>query len=419
MKLKTTITVFEHQTLKLNQDIDEKTLIALQNFHGEKGVPYYTLINKGVKFCEYVGVIQIGNIFIEILPKADKNQSNKEDESLWRDRLLGMLKAVGIFNIHAPSNTSLKLKSNNILDLYFELFLNEVEYLMQRGLTKVYRKIESNCNSLKGNIQFSKHISKNLVHQERFYIRHTTYDIQHKLHQILYKTLILLKKINFSMSLHSKIGALLLNFPKQKEINVSDSTFEKIIYNRKTEPYKQAIEIARLLLLNYHPDISKGKNHVLALMFDMNLLWEQFIFVCLRKGLKKTNPELTVTAQNSKYFWQSDKGNKSKIKPDILINNKIDNSSIILDTKWKNLNGTNPSPDDLKQMFVYHEYFNASKVALVYPNESSKLKGRYFNNDNTLSNKECSLIGINVNSGIKILQENIIKDIQSFINPSL
>ena len=114
MKSKTHITVFEHQTLKLNQDIDQNTLIALQNFHGEKGVPYYTLINKGIKFCEYVGVIQVGNIFIEILPKADKKPSTKEDEYLWRNMLLGMLKTISIFNIHAPSSTSLKLKSNNI-----------------------------------------------------------------------------------------------------------------------------------------------------------------------------------------------------------------------------------------------------------------------------------------------------------------
>ena len=412
MKSKTHITVFEHQTLKLNQDIDQNTLIALQNFHGEKGVPYYTLINKGIKFCEYVGVIQVGNIFIEILPKADKKPSTKEDEYLWRNMLLGMLKTISIFNIHAPSSTSLKLKSNNILDLYFELFLDEVEYLMQRGLTKVYRKIESNCSSLKGSIQFSKNISKNLVHQERFYVRHTTYDMKHKFHQILYKTVLLLKRINTNMNLHSRIGALLLNFPEQKDITVSDSTFERIIYNRKTEPYKQAMEIARLLLLNYHPDIAKGKNYVLALMFDMNLLWEQFIYTSLRKGLQKTNPEITVTAQTSKSFWQPEKGRKSLIRPDILIRNRDNGKSIVLDTKWKNLNGYSPSPDDLKQMFVYHEYYNASKVALVYPGDFEIIKGNYIskNDDNMrISDQECSLLGITINGNISELKSGIVQ----------
>ena len=116
-------------------------------------------------------------------------------------------------------------------------------------------------------------------HQERFFVSHTTFDVEHKLHFIIYKAIRLLKKINTNAAIHSRIGALLLNFPEMPDLDVSESTFDRIFFNRKTLIYKKSIDIARLLLLHYHPDVSKGKDHVLALMFDMNYLWEQFVYV--------------------------------------------------------------------------------------------------------------------------------------------
>ena len=389
------ISVFEHQTIKLNQVIDgvkfdESKFKAFEGYFGEKGVPYFYLIHNGVRFNEYVGVIQVGDTVIEVLPKADNSFAGINAKKHWRDILIDMLFAVGIFDIQTPSSTALRLKSNSILDLYFELFVNEVEYLIHNGLVKKYRRKEGNVTALKGSLQFNKQIQKNITHQERFYVRHITYDTEHLLHFVLYKTIQLLKQINTSSALHSRIGALLLNFPEMPQLKVTETTFDRIIYDHKTLSYRKSIEIARLLLLQYHPDLSKGRNHVLALMFDMNKLWEQFVFVSLQKN-KQTN--ITITAQTSKHFWKPENGYRSAIKPDILIKNRNGNC-MVLDTKWKNLNGFNPSPDDLRQMYVYHEYYGARKVALVYPGPVSlETRGAFFPTPfYTQMDKVCSVI---------------------------
>ena len=96
------ITVFEHQSVKLNQVIDGiefngSMLKVLQSYFGENGVPYYSLIHNGVRFNEYVGVIQIGETIIEVLPKADNSQKGADEKKKWRDILIDMLFAVGIF----------------------------------------------------------------------------------------------------------------------------------------------------------------------------------------------------------------------------------------------------------------------------------------------------------------------------------
>lgn len=413
------ITVFEHQAIKLDQVIDgvkfdELTFKALQNHYGESGVPYFSLIHNGIRFNEYVGVIQAGKTVIEVLPKADNTFCENDDKKQWRDILIKMLLSVGVFEIHAPSSSSLKLKPNSILDLYFELFIKEVEYLLHNGLLKQYRKKEGNVTALKGNLQFAKHIQQNLTHQERFYVRHNTYDYEHRLHFILYKTIVLLKKLNTNVGLHSRIGTLMLHFPEMPEIKVTEETFHKILFNRKNSVYKNAIDIAKLLLLQYHPDVSKGRNNVLALMFDMNKLWEKFVYESLRKHKIAGT---TITDQTSRFFWKPEKGYRSKIRPDIVINIGKDDC-VVLDTKWKNLNGYNPSVEDLRQMFVYHEYFGAKRVALIYPGkESSKSSGVYLDPKTSKEiNKECNIIFLSVEKDIKKWHLSIFKNIQKWMD---
>jgi 5-methylcytosine-specific restriction enzyme subunit McrC len=420
LKKKNHITVFEHQTLKLNQVtdgvlFDENQLRALQACYGSSGVPYFSLIHNGVKFNEYVGVIQVGDMVIEVLPKTDTVFAGTEEKGKWRDVLIRMLCTVGIFDIHAPSSSALKLKPNSILDLYFELFIKEVEYLLHNGLVKKYRKKEGNLTALKGNLLFGKHIRENLTHQERFYVSHTTYDVDHKLHHIIYKTLCCLKRVNRNGMLQSRIETLLLNFPEMPDVKVTDQTFDTIVYDRKTQSYQKSIEIARLILLQFHPDVSRGNRHVLALMFDMNKLWEQFVFVSLRKHKSLTT---TITAQTSKYFWKPDVGSRSKIRPDIVINAESENC-VVVDTKWKNLNGQNPSPDDLRQMYVYHEYYGASKVALIYPGKKSISSGRFMpKGANDFDNKSCGVICLEVHAELGMWQRNIHLEIDGWINNS-
>jgi 5-methylcytosine-specific restriction enzyme subunit McrC len=413
-KIKESIVVFEHEILRFDRGenkITKDQFEALERYHGN-GVPFYKLVYNGVQFNEHVGVIQVGDTLIEVLPKADKNPHSETEDKKWRDLLIGMLRAVGSFDIKSTSSSNLKIKPNTILDLYFELFIKEVEYLLHNGLVKKYRKKEGNVTALKGSLQFSKHIQQNLIHKERFYVRHSTYDVEHTLHFILYKAIKLLKQINTNSALQSRIGVLLLHFPEMPDIKVSDTTFEKLVYNRKNQHYEKAIEIAKLLLLKYHPDISKGRNHVLALMFDMNMLWEQFIYVSLKKN---KNDFKKIKAQTSKFFWKPENGRRTAIKPDIYI--ETDNGNIVLDTKWKNLNGYNPSPDDLRQMYVYHEYFDAKKVALVYPGNSENSKaGTYLKKDGEHDDKICSVVLINVENDIKKWQKKIGEVIKQFVD---
>lgn len=394
------ITRYEYEKLifgKDQQDLNE----ALNSFYGESGVPYFDLIRNGVRFKQFVGVIQVGKYTIEVLPKIDKE--NQSDE-VWKNILITMLRQSGLIYSDAPSQADLNLKSNSILDLYFEIFIKECEFLLKRGLVKKYRKIESNQNALRGSIVFSRHISKNLVHKERFWTRNTVYDRQYLLNQILYKALSLIGSLSIANVLKSRLGALLLDWPEMDDVKVNDLIFSKIQYDRKTLPYKKAIEIARLILLNYHPDIVSGKNNVLALMFDMNILWEKWVGQRMQRFIEKGDK---IHLQNSKDFWRpDDKRFYSKtLRPDIILyrGEKL----IIMDTKWKIPKDDKPADDDLKQMFAYNQRFNSQKSILIYPGKKEGYSGDYYED-----NGVCELRFLDVIEN-SILSEYSLKELMA------
>lgn len=411
--LKKVLTVFEYQRIRVGDRcgdyvFTEEVRKSLEGYYGSSGVPYFDLIHRGVRFSSFVGVIQIGSTLIEVLPKVDvRNQA--QDNLYWRDLLVRMLGYVGSFDVRQSGSGHLKLKPNAILDLYFELFIQEVEYLLHAGLVKKYHHIHSNQKSLKGALHFSKHLTQNLVRKDRFFVHHTTYDQNHLLHQILYETILLIDTLTNHGQLQSRLQNILLNFPEVGKLKINSAIFSRVKLNRKTEGYKKALHIAELLHLRYHPDVSQGKNHVLALMFDMNVLWEEFIFKTLRRNL--TNWK--VTAQTGKTFWKRYGGKVSSMKPDIILKNE--NQCIVLDTKWKNLQDKNPSPEDLRQMFVYQEYFHAEQVGLVYPGNQGTISGFYMDPEGIPTSRRCSIIRIEPNRSMNQWQETIVQEVQQLI----
>ena len=94
------------------------------------------------------------------------------------------------------------------------------------------------------------------------------YDLDHKLHQVLNEALEVVEHFTNGTKLSDLCKRVYLNFPEVKSIRVNEAVLSSIKINRKTEPYAKALEIARLILLNYSPDIKAGKQKMLSLLFD-------------------------------------------------------------------------------------------------------------------------------------------------------
>lgn len=367
MLKKDSIQVYEHSFLPIEKGrFEQRHFVALSKLNALHNYQYFDLKHNGVVFKQYVGVIQVDGLTIEILPKIDRCESEDQaTKSKWQSVLIEMLRVTRKLKIQQVGQANVSRQSIHLLDIYFEWFLAEVQLLIHQGLIKQYYKATGNVKALKGKLEFAGHIQKNLVHNERFYTTHQVYDKDHLIHQILDQALDIIAHLSKGTYLYSKCKTVQLDFPEVKDIKASEATFSKIPKSRKTAPYETALSIARLIILNYAPNISSGTEKMLALLFDMNSLWEEYILVKLKQSSIAFG--LDVTGQDSKPFWES-----NYIRPDIVIK-KNDNVKLIIDTKWKNIDQSLPSIHDLRQMYVYNEYWASSYALLLYPASSNDL----------------------------------------------
>lgn len=362
------IKVFEYSSLTVNEaDFTQAHFDHLVRYNEQHGNKYFGVGHKRIYFKNYVGIFQVGNLAIEILPKADKKKDIPEERDKWHNALIYMLNLCGYIRIDSISRADLKLQNITLLELFYKLFLDEVRTIVHCGLMRAYRHKSDNLPYLKGRLVFNKHISENYLHKEKFYTVSQVYDHNNVYNRILCKALLALKSVNKGNLFYSEICSLLFNFENIDDINVSDKLFDSLVYTRKNYKYKSAITLARLILQNYSPDLKNGANSVIGILFDMNILFEKVVCRILRKyEYQDIEKSLKFYAQNSKEFWKG-----KTIRPDILGEYKPSGDEpkrqFIIDTKWKIPKDGYPDDGDLKQMFTYNVHFGAKQGVLLYP----------------------------------------------------
>jgi 5-methylcytosine-specific restriction enzyme subunit McrC len=394
------ITVYEYDRLTLSHEhMDQSKLDALLRFNEFHGNQYLDGIARGIRFKQFVGIIQVDGLSIEVLPKIDR----QGDEATWRNVLLQMLRATGRLKVNTAGDAQVKRQHLNLLEIYFEFFLKEVQFLLHRGLAKKYRKETGNVKALKGKLDFAGNIRHNLVHQERFYTTHQVYDVNHKLNQVLLCALDIVLQFSRGTRLNDLARRVAMDFPEINRIKVTEAMLDSIVLDRKTKSYEKALEVARLIILNYSPDIKSGREKMLALLFDMNVLWEEYVLSMLKKECLGT--DMRVTGQESKKFW----GSYKSIRPDIVL--KRGDVTYIIDTKWKRPSNNQPSVEDLRQMYTYARFWNTEKVMLLYPGdpiESRFVPYRNFFHDQ--KDHQCKVAFVSVLEG-KLLDSEIGKEV--------
>lgn len=360
-----------------NSYIEKTTFEAIEKFVLENETEQYLKITtkkgfgKVLQAQNYVGVIQTKDgTTIEILPKIKELENEKLKEIL-----IKMLKTLKKSPFKNFNTANLKASKMPLLEIFISMFLEELAKLVQKGIKSDYVQKEENLKFLKGKLKISEQIKHNTIHKERFFVQYEEFSSDRVENILIKTTLEYLYKKSKSNKNQQRIREFLFVFDEIKVSHNIKTDFEKIKLNRQMKDYEQVLLWCKTFLFENSFSPYKGNDIAFALLFDMNLLFESYVYDYLRREGKFEN----IKNQDKEHHLAYENQNgKFALKPDIV----IDEGKIIIDTKWKilSLEKSNQgiSQSDMYQLYAYGtKYENCEKLYLIYPKDGDIKESLY------------------------------------------
>ncbi len=346
----------------LSNKSKETDVLELMGISVKKG------LGKVITAKNYVGVITMNDgTSIEILPKIYSKASYSKRKI--KRLVVEMLKTLHNSPYKIFQTTNVDIEKMDIFEIFIRMFIDEVFFIVKRGLKSSYEIVSSNENFFKGKLLFAEQIKHNYAHKERSYVTFDAFNNNRPENRLIKSTLLNLYKQTTLVRNKADLKTLLNAFDEVSPSIDYAGDFERYVPNRNIKDYFTALHWCRVFLMGKSFTSFSGSEVAFALLFPMETLFENYIAVQLKKVLGTT--EFRVSAQDKTYHLFTLPSKKFLLKPDIVVKRKSDKAVFICDTKWKLLADEKAnygiSQADMYQMYTYHKKYNARSITLLYP----------------------------------------------------
>ena len=318
----------------------------------------------------YVGIITMKDgTTIEILPKIYSEIDNDESGARTKKLLIEMLKTLRDTPYKTLQTSNVNIEKMNIFEIFIRMFIDELFFVVKRGLKCSYETVEENAHFFKGKMKFSHQIKFNLAHKERNYVEYDAFTVNRPENRLLKATLQYLYKHSSSTKNRTDIKSLLNSFGEIEASVDYKADFAKYVPDRNMKDYTTALMWSKVFLMGKSFTSFAGSEVAVALLFPMETVFESYVATLLKKVLIPKG--YAVSAQDRKYHLFDEPDKKFLMKPDIVITKKSDGTKYIMDTKWKILSESKAnygiSQADMYQMYAYQKKYSSENVTLLYP----------------------------------------------------
>ena len=316
----------------------------------------------GIKTKSWVGVIKYKNLHLEILPKLI---SANDDRSAILKNLIFMLSYTKKLDIKTNDNAKLSTEKNPFIEILIREFATSLFEALKRLTPKRYVREEENLNYLKGKIKFSENIRYNCTNQAKFYCEYDEFSENNLLNQLFLFVSTCLYNISNNSNNKKTLKFIINYYSDISFVRFDKFKVRKIKLTRNQELFKKAFNLAKMFVEQTSVDLSKNKFENITLIWDMNKLFEEFIFELIKRKI----PECEAIAQKPKRLLKRENVTRRDTRIDIL----IQNPQVIIDTKYKKFtNFDDISSADIYQVTTYCLLHNYKRAILLYPQYDKK-----------------------------------------------
>jgi len=374
----TDITIREHEYLKItksggdHESLSEKQVAILRRIENTLPKGALSWGHNKVKFSQFCGVIQLGEIAVEVLPKIYGYESKTY---VIREILIKMLYSAQRLIPKTSSVANIKLQKHHLLDVFIHHFCELLFEQIHKGLIRLYQNESNNLSVVRGKINIREHLKNNIAHKEKIYCDYDELKIDNEYNQAIKSTLVLLYSIAKNIRLKQKLNELIFVFAEVSNVNATSSMVKSLPRNRLVNRYTSIFQMCEWFLSGMSPDIYTGNLRSLSLLFDMNRIFESYITNQLKQISHHFQLKLREQGPQKYIAQEIDTGkNIFLMKPDISLLDNDGNPHVLLDTKWKLLdakdNKYGVSQSDIYQMLAYANQYQCNDVVIIYPKHS-------------------------------------------------
>ena len=328
---------------------------------------------RALQVTSFVGVLRAPNGFqIEVLPKVGKAIGGGAVEA--RQLLIDMLCCLKRFRHVQTDKAKLLARRMPLLEVFISELLRAVDQVVKRGLQSDYSARQDNVFALRGKLMVAAHLRQNLFRADRFFTQFDEFNTDRPENRLLHTALQHVLRLTSSQENQKLARELAFVFADVPVSDLPSADFQRVRIDRSMGHYEGALAWARLVLGNESPLTGSGNHAAPSLLFPMEALFEAFVAKRLQKQV--TPGFVLKTQARSHYLVRHQEQDWFQMKPDLLIYDEVA-IRLVLDTKWKLLDGVKAngsdkyglSQADFYQLQAYGQsYLDGDGVlALVYP----------------------------------------------------